>query len=76
MIKHLRSFLTLIFSLATFALPAQDVASIIEKGKETGAFWSVSVRDTDGNVLEEYNAENLIIPASNQKLFTNLMRLM
>ncbi len=70
MIKHFRSFFTLIISLAAFALPAQDVASIIEKGKETGAFWSVSVRDTQGNVLEEFNSDHLIIPASNQKLFT------
>ncbi len=70
MIKHLRSFFTLIISLAAFALPAQDVTSIIEKGKETGAFWSVSVRDTQGNVLEEFNSDHLIIPASNQKLFT------
>lgn len=70
MIKNLRSFFTLIFSLAALALPAQDVSSIIEKGKETGAFWSVSVRDSEGNVLEEFNSDHLIIPASNQKLFT------
>ncbi len=70
MILNLRSFFTLICSLAALALPAQNVTSIIEKGTETGAFWSVSVRDIDGNVLEEYNSGKFIIPASNQKLFT------
>lgn len=70
MIKNLRSIFTLIFSLAAMALSAQDVASIIEKGNETGAFWSVSIRDIEGTVLEEYNSDHLIIPASNQKLFT------
>jgi len=70
MIRYFRSLLTLIISLAALALPAQEVSSIIEKGKQSGAFWSVSVRDVEGNVLEEFNSDHFIIPASNQKLFT------
>jgi len=70
MIKQRCSLFTIIFLLAAQILNAQDVTSIIKKGKETGAFWSVSIRDVQGNLLEEYNSDHLIIPASNQKLFT------
>lgn len=70
MIRHFRSFIFLLFSFASCTLPAQDIASILEKSSKLGAFWSVSIRDANGNVLEEFNADKLIIPASNQKLFT------
>ncbi len=70
MIRHCRSFIFFLFLMAASSLPAQDIASIIEKNSKIGAFWSVSIRDTNGIVLEEFNSDKLIIPASNQKLFT------
>lgn len=49
---------------------AQDINSIISTASNQEALWSVTVRDSSGNILESYNQEKLIIPASNQKLFT------
>ncbi|MBO6793764.1 MAG: D-alanyl-D-alanine carboxypeptidase/D-alanyl-D-alanine-endopeptidase [Balneolaceae bacterium] len=70
MTTFIRSFLMLTFLLTANLIQAQDIGSILAKGEETGAFWSVSVRSADGVLLESYNADRFIIPASNQKLFT------
>ena len=68
--KYLHGFSILFFLLFKVALYAQDLSSIVEKENEIGAFWSISVRNAEGQLLEEYNSYHLIIPASNQKLFT------
>lgn len=49
---------------------AQDLKSIIESAPNQEALWSVTVRDEDGAILESWNPQSLIVPASNQKLFT------
>lgn len=48
-----------------------EVVNIIENSKASDAFWSVIVHDTTGNILEGYNFEKLIRPASNLKLLTS-----
>lgn len=66
----IRSSITLLFLLAVNSLVAQDLQSIINSAPNQEALWSVTVRDDDGRILEEFNSDKLIIPASNQKLFT------
>lgn len=70
MVHLIRStFFIFFLSVANLSF-AQDIPSILEEAPNQEAFWSISVRDVDGNVLEEFNSDKLIIPASNQKLFT------
>lgn len=47
------------------------VVSTIENSRASDAFWSVIVRDTTGKIVEGYNFEKLIRPASNFKLLTS-----
>ena len=68
--KYQYLLLFIFFFTFTGSVFAQNLSSIIEKENEIGAFWSVSVRDSIGEIVEEYNSDHLIIPASNQKLFT------
>lgn len=70
MINPIRSFLTIILLCVANTLWAQDLVSLIKSAPNQEALWSITVRDTSGNILEGINSENLIIPASNQKLFT------
>lgn len=69
--KHLFRFvfLVLLFLNPEF-LYAQDLQTILEKAPNQEAFWSVTVRDQEGYILERYNSKKVIIPASNQKLVT------
>lgn len=48
-----------------------EVFEPIENSSARSAFWSVIVRDTTGQILEEYNPKKLIRPASNLKLLTS-----
>ncbi|MGM0546268.1 MAG: D-alanyl-D-alanine carboxypeptidase/D-alanyl-D-alanine endopeptidase [Bacteroidota bacterium] len=48
-----------------------EVGNIIENSKANDAFWSMDVRDTTGTLVEGYNFEKLIRPASNLKLLTS-----
>ncbi|MEX0722680.1 MAG: D-alanyl-D-alanine carboxypeptidase/D-alanyl-D-alanine-endopeptidase [Gracilimonas sp.] len=58
--------------LAVLAEPiyAQTIPTIINNAPNQEAFWSVTVRDDEGNILESLNSDKVIIPASNQKLIT------
>ncbi|HKK46095.1 MAG TPA: D-alanyl-D-alanine carboxypeptidase/D-alanyl-D-alanine-endopeptidase [Balneolaceae bacterium] len=47
-----------------------DIIQTIENSKAHNAYWSVAVRDTTGKIVEGYNFEKLIRPASNIKLLT------
>jgi len=49
---------------------AQDVAELLQILPNQEAFWSLTVLDETGSELENFNSDKLIIPASNQKLFT------
>lgn len=70
MIKPIRNLITLALLFVADVVPAQDLISIIKSAPNQEALWSVTVRNTSGKILESINSENLIIPASNQKLFT------
>lgn len=50
---------------------AQNLQSILNEAPNQEAFWSISVRDEEGNMLESVHSEKSIIPASNQKLMTS-----
>ena len=64
-------FLFIPFVLA-FLSPssAQDIKTLLHSFPNQEAFWSVTVVGEDGKMLESLNTDKLIIPASNQKLFT------
>ncbi|MGD8426123.1 MAG: D-alanyl-D-alanine carboxypeptidase/D-alanyl-D-alanine-endopeptidase [Balneolaceae bacterium] len=47
-----------------------EVIQTVENSRAHDAFWSVAVRDTTGKILEGYNFEKLVRPASNIKLLT------
>lgn len=69
--KQLFRFVFLILLLTTPEyLWAQNLQTILEKAPNQEAFWSVTVRDQQGYILERYNSKKVIIPASNQKLVT------
>lgn len=65
---HLSAFV--LFLVLSHVVEAQNVASIIDSASNKEAFWSVTVRDEDGKILESLNSGKMIIPASNQKLYT------
>lgn len=48
-----------------------EVKQLIKNSSADNAYWSLTVRDSTGTVLEAYNAEKLIRPASNLKLLTS-----
>lgn len=70
MIFTFRSMFFGLFLFAASSVFAQSIASIVEQGPNKEALWSVSVRDSNGKEIESYQANKLISPASNQKLFT------
>lgn len=65
-----RSIILILLIGVTNAVYSQDLASILNSAPNQEATWSVTVRDAEGNILEGWNTDKLIIPASNQKLFT------
>lgn len=48
-----------------------EVIKTIENSRAHNAFWSVIVRDTTGKIIEGYNFEKMVRPASNLKLLTS-----
>lgn len=49
---------------------AQSFEQVLKTLPNQEAFWSLTVLDESGNKIENYNSDKLIIPASNQKLYT------
>lgn len=49
----------------------KSISDIIHQSESNSAFWSISVKDSEGNILVDYNAGKSIQPASNLKLFTS-----
>ncbi|CAN5146227.1 D-alanyl-D-alanine carboxypeptidase/D-alanyl-D-alanine-endopeptidase [soil metagenome] len=47
------------------------VRDIIDRSHASSSFWSVMVRDSNGEVIYDYNSDKLIRPASNLKLVTS-----
>jgi len=67
------SVLITFLCLAT-TVAAQDktpIRDIIDNSAASSSFWSFQVRNSSGDVLEEYNGNYLIRPASNLKLVTS-----
>jgi len=50
---------------------SEPIREIIENSAASSSFWSFQVRNSSGDILEEYNGESLIRPASNLKLVTS-----
>jgi serine-type D-Ala-D-Ala carboxypeptidase/endopeptidase (penicillin-binding protein 4) len=50
---------------------SEPVKKIIENGRASDAFWALQVRDSTGKILESYNNDKLIRPASNLKLLVS-----
>ncbi len=65
-----RTLALLIVVLIAQVSVAQTLNSIIKEAPNQEAFWSVSVRNQEGEVVESVNSEKVIAPASNQKLLT------
>ncbi len=67
----LRTLALIVFSFITsVSLSAQDFEQLLETIPNQEAFWALTVLDESGNKLESFNSDKLIIPASNQKLYT------
>lgn len=49
---------------------AQDIESVLQDSPNQEAFWSLMVLNAEGDTLENLYSDKLIMPASNQKLFT------
>lgn len=47
-----------------------NLQKIVSGNNADNAFWSITVRDSSGQILEGYNTDKLIRPASNLKLLT------
>jgi D-alanyl-D-alanine carboxypeptidase/D-alanyl-D-alanine-endopeptidase (penicillin-binding protein 4) len=65
-----RIFILLFIAFFAEITYAQNLPSIIEQAPNQEALWSVTVRDEEGRVVESFNADKVIVPASNQKLLT------
>jgi len=48
-----------------------SLQKIIEQENAANAFWSVTVRNSAGNIIGAHNSEKLVSPASNLKLLTS-----
>ena len=69
--RLLRTLVLIVFSfIVSVSLSAQDLEQMLETLPNQEAFWSLTVLDESGNKLENFNSDKLIIPASNQKLYT------
>lgn len=72
--KQIRLILIALILSSTPALAQKveqkNAASIVENSANSEAFWSITVRNEDGTILEEHNSNKLITPASNLKLYT------
>lgn len=71
--KFAITFLVVFFSLQGTSLAQNNspIREIIESSAASSSFWSFQVRNSRGDILEEYNGDNLIRPASNLKLVTS-----
>jgi len=49
----------------------RQIRSMIEEGAGSDSFWAVVISDSSGTILESYNADHLVRPASVQKLLSS-----
>jgi D-alanyl-D-alanine carboxypeptidase/D-alanyl-D-alanine-endopeptidase (penicillin-binding protein 4) len=55
----------------TRAQISEEITDLIENSENANALWSIQVRDSSGNVLENLNGNQLVRPASNFKLVSS-----
>ncbi len=55
----------------TNAQLSPEIQTIIDNSRASNAFWGIQVRDNKGHLIENFNGDKLIRPASNQKLVTS-----
>jgi len=55
----------------SFSQQIDHVRDIIDRSHASSSFWSVMVRDSNGDVIYDYNSDKLIRPASNLKLVSS-----
>lgn len=76
--KHIIVFAALLVSVI-FHTPAAsqsiifspEIIQTVEDSRANDAYWSVIFRDSTGTILEGYNFEKIVRPASNLKLLTS-----
>jgi len=61
----------LIAALLTSCVTTSPIPLLIEQPPFDKALWSIYVEDDDGRVLYEHNADTLVMPASNRKLYSS-----
>ena len=49
---------------------SDSILKLIENNRADNALWVIQVRDSNGSVLESYNADKIVRPASNLKLIS------
>lgn len=74
--RYLSLFILLFLYNIDSILYAQPALSpplqrVVTQSNADNAFWSIMVRNADGDVIESYNADKLVRPASNLKLLTS-----
>lgn len=76
--KTLLWFVVAFLSFGGFSFPVsgqnvkdQSTYQYIQNSRANDAFWSVTVCDSTGTILEDYNSQKLVRPASNLKLLTS-----
>lgn len=58
-------------TMAQSSVHSASLIQPVEGSRASSAFWSVIVRDSSGKILEGYNFDKLVRPASNLKLLTS-----
>lgn len=77
--RKIISILTLVLILLSFSVQVRaqnvifspEIVQSIENSRASSAFWSVIARDTTGKIVEGYNFDKTVRPASNLKLLTS-----
>lgn len=76
--KFFPGFLSLIIVLFVLSTPfgaqgqvSDSILNLITNSRASNALWALQVRDNDGNILESYNADKIVRPASNLKLVSS-----
>lgn len=67
----IKCLLLLFFSVDANAQISEPILNLIENNRAENALWVVQVRDSNGSVLESYNADKIVRPASNLKLISS-----
>ncbi|MDZ7720851.1 MAG: D-alanyl-D-alanine carboxypeptidase/D-alanyl-D-alanine-endopeptidase [Balneolaceae bacterium] len=71
----LPAFISLLFLISFYtraeAQVSESILDLIENNRAENALWAIQVRDSTGSILESYNADKIVRPASNLKLISS-----